>query len=428
MRQGGWSCWLPHIEGQAPASVAAALYYLTGIDHPIVLLPMHGVLYAMSAATGLFIARALGVTGKTTWIALAPFYLFPSAAIIWGQIHKDIYTLPSTLLVLRFWIWLWSSSSRGQAPDSARVIIELLLLSLSMMLILFVRPYLGQVTVLASIFAASVCGASYFRERDKGERAWLLALTIACGLFVQASVVKFFYWSDATSETEERFSNAEQSSPKRTLGQWEHSTNLAFIEIRLKGIAEARNEYIRGYGNAGSNLDVDVRFFRLHDMLLYIPRASQIAILAPFPDQWLGDAKQPGGGIMRKVVMLEMLLFYACIPGLLLALLMPRTRVFAVITTGFMFVLALSYAFAVVNMGTLYRMRYPAQLAWMVVGIAGWQELARRWRDTILLNLHLRRMQHNVRRSALASHLSRKGECIQKKDKGGVEPLINRPD
>ena len=92
IQQEGWSAWSLRYEGQAPASLAAALYALTGVKQPWIVLPVHGVLYGVAVRAALAIVEALGVTGRWRWLAVLPF-LFPSSVLIYSQLHKDILPL-----------------------------------------------------------------------------------------------------------------------------------------------------------------------------------------------------------------------------------------------------------------------------------------------------------------------------------------------
>lgn len=95
----GWSAWELRFEGQAPASMAAAVYAVTGLSEPWVLLPLQGLLYGVAIWAAVDVARRIGVNERLLWLVVLPFVV-PSSLLIFGQIHKDILSLPGVLLSL----------------------------------------------------------------------------------------------------------------------------------------------------------------------------------------------------------------------------------------------------------------------------------------------------------------------------------------
>ncbi len=367
VRQYGWSSWVLRVQGQAPASVLALLYAWTGIQQPWVLLPLHGVLYSISSMALYCMVRDLGGTSRQAWIMLLPMFLFPSTAMIWGQIHKDIYSLAGILLVLRFWLRVWMMFSRNE-NTLFNAWGEILLLMVGMLLIKLVRPYLADVTFLASIVVATVLTLGIF-IRSNVKRVALSAIgpsvmsfrsaviTAALGLVVQTSVVVF-----------ERAKGVDVICPR-----WTPTMYLpTLLDNQLSSLGCARNAFITSYPEAGSNIDVDVQFSSAGDVVMYLPRALQISLFAPFPSQWFADAVQPGGRMMRLLVIPEMLVLYAAQLGILAGLARSECRLPFAILLIFSLIIVVVHALVVTNVGTLYRMRFPSMLVWIQLGLLGW--------------------------------------------------------
>ena len=122
-------------------------------------------------------------------------------------------------------------------------------------------------------------------------------------------------------------------------------------------------------------MDYDVCFTQPSDVLFYIPRSLQVGLLAPFPNSWFTAGVSPGArGLMRSVAGLEMLMAYAILPGVALALVLAGLRARKQIVVGLAVTLPLIslLATAIPNIGTLYRMRYGYLRFLLGLGIIGW--------------------------------------------------------
>jgi hypothetical protein len=123
-------------------------------------------------------------------------------------------------------------------------------------------------------------------------------------------------------------------------------------------IAKRRHGFIAtGVGQSGSTVDPDVEFSGRADIIKYVPRAVEIGYLAPFPKMWFtrGYNVQLIG---RLVAAAEMVVLYIVEILAVIALWQKRRQltVWLLILSGAACVTALGLV--VVNVGTLYRMRY----------------------------------------------------------------------
>ena len=374
----GWQAWRLRPEGQAPAGVLGALYVLTGVPQPWVILPLHGLLYALAALALHALALELGASRRAAWGLLLPLFVFPSTAMIWGQVNKDIYSITGILLLLAF----WAALSRAVFVDCAESVVRLryglLGLFLGVGLIVLVRPYLGQVIVLASAMAAVIvfscllktAGWSVFRPACG---RIFLVFALALGLAVPWGVNRLSVEAGAAGGGGSPMAAAGEMAAEPDCVAWEGAELLpASIDARFSMLACAREGFRRGYPGAGSNIDVGTAFHQASDIVFYLPRALQISLLSPFPDGWFAGGVHPGGGVMRLLVIPEVLLLYLALPGMCLAIWRKETRLPVVVMLIFSLALVLLHALVVTNIGTLYRMRYPAMLLWIVIGGVGW--------------------------------------------------------
>ena len=107
-------------------------------------------------------------------------------------------------------------------------------------------------------------------------------------------------------------------------------------------------------------IDINVRFYSLSDLISYTPRAIQIGYLAPFPNMWTAQGRNPGSGIMRKISGIEMLIAYVAFMAGFVGLIIQRKSEYIVIIMSVLLVSAvimLVQSTAIPNIGTLYRMR-----------------------------------------------------------------------
>jgi hypothetical protein len=138
-------------------------------------------------------------------------------------------------------------------------------------------------------------------------------------------------------------------------------------------IAVARDKFIsEGRLQSGSIIDEDVSFSSRTDVLKYIPRALEIGFLAPFPTMWFTAGRNVGlsGRLLAGIETLTtyMIEFMA---GLFAWRNKHRLSVWLLTLTVGTGLLALGMV--VVNVGTLYRIRYPF---WILMTIMAASTLA----------------------------------------------------
>jgi hypothetical protein len=146
-------------------------------------------------------------------------------------------------------------------------------------------------------------------------------------------------------------------------------TPMAYLAARIRRL---RQRFIFAYDNAnsGSNLDTDVDLTSMTDVIRYLPRAAVIGFLAPFPNMWFAPVGQ-AARMTRMVAGFETLGMYVIEVLALLALWFKRRHLaawllFLAAATGVM-----ALGLVVVNIGTLYRMRYGFWMLVIIVGMAG---------------------------------------------------------
>lgn len=136
-------------------------------------------------------------------------------------------------------------------------------------------------------------------------------------------------------------------------------------------IAARRHGFVSEYSEqSGSIIDGDVEFSSQADVIRYIPRAVEVGFMAPFPEMWFKSGRNVGlaGRLISGV---ETALMYL-IELFALIFLWHRRRslhVWLLALTAAVGVVALGLV--VVNVGTLYRMRYGFLVVVIILGSAG---------------------------------------------------------
>jgi len=133
------------------------------------------------------------------------------------------------------------------------------------------------------------------------------------------------------------------------------------FDTKLSALAGVRKQQIERHlkdGRGRSMIDTDITFNNAIDILMYTPRASQIAFLSPFPDIWFGEGSTKSTSVMRKISMFEMIYIYIALVFLPLALwrwkIKPELWVAFIYSYTMLLFLTMSFP----NIGTLYRYRY----------------------------------------------------------------------
>lgn len=153
---------------------------------------------------------------------------------------------------------------------------------------------------------------------------------------------------------------------------WQRSFWLPlFIENKAYSLAVYRKGFRLAAPDAKSNIDCDIGFSSVKDILGYLPRAAQIAFLAPFPNQWLRKGSLAANSLMRRVSAFEMIVVYFSLLFLPYAIWHWRKRIEIWIISVFGIYMMLVYGLVVCNIGSLYRLRYAYITILTALGIAG---------------------------------------------------------
>ncbi len=374
IRSQGWGAWELSPFGHPPAGMAAALYALT-VPKPYVLIPLNAALHATAGVVLMQIARLLTGDIRSAVFAALPFVLFPSAMAWYAQVQKDGFYFAGAFLCLYGWIVLARLTTWRGGVRTA--VAGLFWVSVGLALMGSVRIYAFQLMQgIAVLFASGLTALFVVR----GVKRLLPAKKCALAVFTLCLIplVLKFAPTETRGSTEVPVGDAAAAGlswhgADFARDKWQPTAGLPrFIENSFLRIAVLRNGYFvtPGYDGSGSMIDRDVELLSVKDFLTYMPRALQLGLFAPLPSDWVRPAQSSGGGIMRRMAGVEMLVVYVALAFLPYALWRWRRRVEVWLIASFASIFLLLYSYATPNIGSLYRLRYGFLMLLVTLGVA----------------------------------------------------------
>jgi hypothetical protein len=338
------------------------LSYVVLTPDPLSYAPINGLTWAITIYCVYKIVNQLFPDRRRLAIVTAlTFGLWPSYLLHTTQLLKDPLYIMGILLM--FWGCIDLLSVR-------RTVSSVFLLSLGVLIAYLNRTYILEPLIFLSLLAAIL-------ELWQTRRAWGqagLAILIIAGLgvygYIQRPEIQIQPLSEHHGQVKTQFQP--QTEVPRS-GQNRYWSPIAEIVDRGVGkISYLRERYIRKYPNAGTNIDTNVHFRSLADIFAYIPRATLVGFLAPFPPHWFEDAKTAGRA-SRILAGLEMVVWYMLLVGFLYFLVTgPVDLYIRIWMLVYTLSLVLLTALVVTNIGALYRMRFVYFLPILIGGLEGW--------------------------------------------------------
>jgi hypothetical protein len=337
-----------------------ALSYAVITPDPLSFAPINALTWAVSVVCVSKIVRQLFPDHRVlavlsaTMFGLWPSYLFQST-----QLLKDPLYSMGILTMVCGWVALLSGR---------RGILFCLLVSFGVLL-----AYLNRIYILEPLIFLSLLATALILWRVPRSRIYaLLAFAMIGGLYVYQYCAKVKPLHQIEIGASISANPAETKMPRSgTLTRYSNRVTN-WLRYQVMRLANARDIWIEKYPEAGSNIDIDVRFHNIIDVVKYIPRAALIGFLAPFPSQWFGDATTAGRA-SRILAGLEMMVWYILLPGFVYFLfsgtVAPHIRIWMLVYTLTLVVLT---SLVVTNIGALYRLRYVYFLPILIGGLEGW--------------------------------------------------------
>lgn len=379
----GWAAW--EIAPDAHFSVGfAAAHYALIAPKPWLLIPAAAAATALSTLILMRICLHFTDDWRLAALAAAPYVLFPSSAFWYAQLLKDTYFNLGILLFGYGWMILvarktWEAGWRGFALGLVFVLLGYAIMGVIRSYALMLMSWAATLLAVVSI---SILFSQMRRITLPMSRALVAAGVIAIGMTAlyqgRANLVNSELSSGAFSDTQVNLSARYLLTRK----YWEETPWVPkFLDRKLATIAGVRHAYLYAVENARSEIDKEYDFKSSGEVLLYLPRAAQIAFLAPFPNHWFGEGSTRATTAMRRISMVEMLMTYLALLFVPYALWRWRRCGEVWILVTFCLCILMVYSVATPNVGTLYRVRYAYLMPFVALGILAMGSLWRQIRE-----------------------------------------------
>ena len=361
----GWSAWELRPDGQAPAGIAGAVYALTA-PKPWIVVPINAALHATATLLLLRIVQIfLPNWRKALWCVL-PFLLYPSAMTWYTQNHKDGYFILGSFMFIYGWILL--AQTEAWRNVWRRPLTAMFSSLLGVVLVWIVRPYGVQMMQGVGVVLSLLLTVVFVISGARGQIVWqkaIIGIFVAWAMFVvMMPLTKGGISAVASASAHEKVSES--------AFLWKKSDVVpSFLENKFYALAEVRKGFNSTYPNAGSNIDINVSFHSVWEIIVYFPRAAEIAFLSPFPSRWFKRGTRPANTMMRRISAVEMVGVYLAFIFLPYAIWHWRRRIEIWLILSFCSGMMLIYAIGICNVGTLYRVRYGYLMTLVGIGVAG---------------------------------------------------------
>lgn len=359
-------------------SIPLAFLYAWLGAQPVHALLLMSWLGAMTVVPAYALACRLGGRVSGRWAAgLVAFW--PSAVLWSSQLLRDT---PNGLAMLMF----LASEAAIIDPDRAprrgiRRALPWLGLAAGIGLVTYFRVYMGYLSflVVLGIMTFMVAKALPRKQWASAGRAVASVVVAAAAIYGALAVDLVTLCSPPSTRAETAALGRElitKANPPVDAQPIAGGGSAKVEQVLVRFTSLDRLNYHRqgmvSYGG-GSVIDPDVRLDTMPRVIGYLPRALQIAFLAPFPSQWFRT--DGATGAFRLFSSFEMVLIYLFLPAFLAAgwSLWRRRGVFGQALVCFIVVSALALTLTVANLGIHFRLRMQYILPMLVgLAIAGW--------------------------------------------------------
>ncbi|MBI4763546.1 MAG: hypothetical protein HY787_02925 [Deltaproteobacteria bacterium] len=364
----GWKAWRLSPQGQTSAGIAGA-FYAVFTPQPWVLIPLYALLFSGSAylLLKIYALSEQPIFPGQRPLSVIPFLLFPSSAMIYAQLLKDVFFIFGNLLFLFAWLFWIKKGAKDEKISWGQFGFILVLGLAGYLSAWVVRPYWGPVFfLLALIFFFLIIlreikklPESRFGKKQMAYLGLSLAVVLAFGLTLQQKRIPDSMMTEAP----------EQDTAPVELS-WKRSNWVpAFLDQRMESLAYSRKAFFVKYPEAGSTIDKDWNFHSAAEMIRYLPRALFIGFFMPTPNLAFQKGVNPGGTAMRRITGMEMVFLYLCYPLVALGLWRWRKKMemwaFLLWAAGGIIL----YTLTSPNIGALYRFRYGFIMALAGLGL-----------------------------------------------------------
>lgn len=297
MKEKGWNVWSLQPDGQAPAGILAATYYFIGPDSRVVI-PLNALLHVLGTMALYGIVKRI-VSWKTALILCIPYWLSPYQMEWFSQPNKDSFAGAGFMILAYGWVQVFGLFQASITGKSKAWISALGAIWIGSLLVAIVRPYLVSLIVLNGMMflcwlvvqSVRVCRGN----RSTGEMDQPVKLATIVVLLSMVALSPYL-----VSNSEQKRDVEGRRLEVVTSSVWQRTAwipqrlddKIAALMISNRG---SYRDFLKDRLPDGeivsmhareALIDIDQPFERVADVIAYLPRATQIGFLAPFPEHW----------------------------------------------------------------------------------------------------------------------------------------------
>jgi hypothetical protein len=246
--------------------------------------------------------------------------------------------------------------------------------SFGTLLLWLCRGDMWEMVFLIVLIGAGICVLAQLKERRFGAGKIVAIMSILIIAFWIPSMISSHRQSNAalalTAQTNRDGVVTGDSRPQKG-NLFETAPNSQAPWSKLtKRVGLLRHKFITRYPLAGSNIDTDVELAGVADVVRYLPRATLIGLFSPFPNMWFIKGAQVGL-TGRLVAGGEMVVMYSMFGLMVYALILQWNRLSFWLLLGIALIGCTALGYVVVNVSSLYRMRYVFSILLIILGTKG---------------------------------------------------------
>lgn len=423
IRLEGWHAWELRAGpfNEPICGIAGALYALI-TPKPWTLIPLNAALHAASAVILILILEFFSTRKKAIFASL-PFLLYPSAAIWYAAIHKDGFFITGLFLYLYGLLLLTSNINKIRFLK--KDIVGFLSIVSGIFLVYLFRPYSTQMMLLMTGIVMVILSIFIVVKLFKKQYSFFMVFKTVTYFFIIMRILLFFTSGNnlifksslATLDTpsqpppagappKDNIHSQEKPLQGIVVGNFNNnglrpekdriintnpgytdfkkSSKVADIKRSLDGKISSLKQSRHGFAASGGITLIDNKrdFKTTGDFLWYMPRLIQISFFSPFPSMWFKKVVYDTSVIMRCGSTLETIITYFFFLFLPYAVWLLRSKKEFWIALIFLCGFLLLYGFVVINIGTLYRIRYGFIMPFVAFGVLGLISFIENFRDS----------------------------------------------
>jgi hypothetical protein len=327
--------------------------------------PLNLICYLSILSLAWAIAREAFQDERVARFATVVVALWPSLVLHTTQLLRDTMFIPSMLLLTL--VLLLAATKTLSLKQGFLLVMPG---AFAALLLWLCRGDMWELVLLIMLVGATLCVLIQVRNRRFLSGNIAAVATLLLISFFIPKVVPTHRQSNILLSSPLPGQTAEAANIQNAPNNFEPEEPTNPISKLAYRLALLRHRFIIRYPLAGSNLDTNVELRGTAAIFRYLPRAAVIGFLAPFPNMWFTKGAQVGlSG--RLIAGAEMSLMYLLIGFAVYAGIRQRHRMAIWLLFSIPAIGCVALGFVVVNISTLYRMRYAYFIIIIILGIKG---------------------------------------------------------